>query len=148
MGAAGTVANSGALSIQVGSAWVTGTIYVDVGNGALGYAPGLATGTWSATRTSHGSPYQGMWVINVAGPYTGQCPTMGITMAGVISGVCSLSAGTLGTTGTVTDSGVVNILAGISPGYFTLVGNMVTTMTGSGTWTYGVYAGTWTATKQ
>lgn len=106
----------------------------------------LLTGLGGPNRVAQGvqlSRFQGPWNVKYSGGSSGTCNLLAVSASGDINGSCSNTASaTFTVTGTVNESGVVNIHL---PGGGALIGNLSTIYSGSGTWSDAGLTGTWTA---
>lgn len=108
----------------------------------------MLTGLGGPNRVAQGVQlprFQGSWTLQYSGGSSGTCNFLTIGAGGDINGSCSSDTGSasFAVTGTVNESGVINI--GF-PGGGALFGNLNTTYSGSGTWSDAGLSGTWTAT--
>lgn len=107
----------------------------------------VATGIGGPGRASEGAVlprFQGTWRVQYAGGGVGTCPSLNVTSAGAVSGICYPSTG-----GSFAVSGSVDVNGSVSltwAGGGALSGTLNTPYSGSGNWSEGAFTGTWAAT--
>jgi hypothetical protein len=96
-----------------------------------------------AARGQTTQRFAGSWQLNITGSYQFSCPSVLISMSGQLSGSCSDGAvNTFGISGSVDSAGTVT--AELANGA-TVVGNLNSPNSGSGSWQVGSSSGTWSA---